>query len=134
MKLDTGDLASNAKENMSVFSLHFHKVLNNHRPVDDSVLDLIDQKLCHTTIDTPSPSEKSNVPSTNSKREKHLASMASPQKPSKQWTMCPDKQYTNMSLTSLKGKLIMKHGGKVNASQYQKRAILATQTNGVELC
>jgi hypothetical protein len=53
MKLDTGDLASNAKENMSVFSLHFHKVLNNHRPVDDSVLDLIDQKPRLTTIDTP---------------------------------------------------------------------------------
>ncbi len=35
MKLDNGDLASNAKENMSVFSMHFHKVLNNHRPVDD---------------------------------------------------------------------------------------------------
>jgi hypothetical protein len=53
MKLKTGDLASTAKENMSVFSLHFHKVLNNLRPVDDSVLELINQKPCHTAIDTP---------------------------------------------------------------------------------
>jgi hypothetical protein len=53
MKLETGNLASNAKENMSVFSLHFHKVLNNHRPVDDSVLELINQKPCHTAINTP---------------------------------------------------------------------------------
>jgi hypothetical protein len=53
MKLDNGDLASNAKENMSVFSTHFHKVLNNHRPVDDSVLELIPQKPCLTDIDTP---------------------------------------------------------------------------------
>jgi hypothetical protein len=52
MKLDNGDLATNAKENMSVFSMHFHKVLNNHRPVDDSVLDLIPQKPCLTDIDT----------------------------------------------------------------------------------
>ena len=41
------------KENMSVFSMHFHKVLNTHRPVDDTVLDLIEQKPCLTTIDTP---------------------------------------------------------------------------------
>jgi hypothetical protein len=51
MKLKNGDLASNAKENMSVFSMHYHKILNNHRPVDDSVLDLIKQKQCLTTID-----------------------------------------------------------------------------------
>jgi NADPH:quinone reductase-like Zn-dependent oxidoreductase len=48
-----GDLASNAKENMSVFSMHFHNVLNNHRPVDDTVLELIPQKQCLTNIDTP---------------------------------------------------------------------------------
>ncbi len=41
MKLESRDLASNAKENMSVFGMHFHKVLNTHRPVDNSVLDLI---------------------------------------------------------------------------------------------
>ena len=53
MKLDNGDLASNAKENMSIFSMHFRKVLNNHRPVDDSVLELIPQRPCLTDIDTP---------------------------------------------------------------------------------
>ncbi len=53
MKLDNGDLASNAKKNMSVFSLHLHKVLNNHRSVDNSVLDFIEQKPCLTTIDAP---------------------------------------------------------------------------------
>jgi hypothetical protein len=53
MKLKTGDLASTAIENMSVFSLHFHKVLNNHRTVKHSVLELINQKPCHTAIYTP---------------------------------------------------------------------------------
>ena len=53
MKLDNGDLTSNAKGNMSVFSMHFHKVLNNHGPVDNSVIDLIPQKPCLTNIDTP---------------------------------------------------------------------------------
>ncbi len=38
---------------MSVFGMHFHKVLNNHRPVDDSVLELIEQMPCLTTIDAP---------------------------------------------------------------------------------
>ena len=33
MRLENGDLASNAKENMSVFGAHFHKVLNNHVPL-----------------------------------------------------------------------------------------------------
>ena len=53
MKLENGELASNAKENMSVFSMHFNKVLNNHVPVDDTVLDLIPQKPRLTIIDTP---------------------------------------------------------------------------------
>ncbi len=41
MRLKNGKVASDAKENMSVFGMHFHKVLNNHRPVDSTVLDLI---------------------------------------------------------------------------------------------
>jgi hypothetical protein len=41
MRLENGKLASNAKENLSVFDMNFHKVLNNHRPVDSMVLDLI---------------------------------------------------------------------------------------------
>ena len=51
MHLENGKLASNAKENMSVFGAHFHKVLNNHRPVDHTVLDLLEQKPCMTSID-----------------------------------------------------------------------------------
>ena len=33
--------------------MHFHKVLNNHVPIDDTVLELIPQKPCLTNIDTP---------------------------------------------------------------------------------
>ena len=53
MKLENGDPVSNAKENMSVFSLHFHKVLNNQRPVNESVLELFTQKPCLTDINIP---------------------------------------------------------------------------------
>ena len=53
MHLASGELASNAKENMSVFRLHFTKVLNNHRHVDYSVLDLLEQKPCMISIDNP---------------------------------------------------------------------------------
>ncbi len=53
MRLESGDLALNAKENMSVFGAHFQKVLNNHRPVDYSVLNLLKQKPCLTSINNP---------------------------------------------------------------------------------
>jgi hypothetical protein len=53
MHLASGEFASNTKENMSVFGLHFTNVLNNHRPVDYSVLDLLEQKPCMTSIDNP---------------------------------------------------------------------------------
>jgi hypothetical protein len=53
MCLKNSKLALNVKEKMSVFGMHFNKVLNNHRPVDYTVLDLIKQKPCLTSIDTP---------------------------------------------------------------------------------
>ncbi len=53
MRLINGELASNAKENMSVFGAHFHRVLNNHRPVDHAVLDLLEQKPCMVSINNP---------------------------------------------------------------------------------
>ena len=53
MRLSSGEFASNAKENMSVFGAHFTNVLNNHRPVDYSVLNLLKQKPHMTSIDNP---------------------------------------------------------------------------------
>ncbi len=53
MHLRNGKLASNAKENMSVFGAHFTKVLNNHRPVNHTVLDLIEQKPSLIAINKP---------------------------------------------------------------------------------
>jgi len=53
MHRENGELASNAKENMSVFGAHFHKALNKHQPVDHTVLDLLEQKPCMTLIDNP---------------------------------------------------------------------------------
>jgi hypothetical protein len=38
---------------MSVFGMHFHNVLNNHRPVDTTVLDLIQQKPRLDAINVP---------------------------------------------------------------------------------
>ncbi len=51
--LESGELASNAKENMPIFSIHFHKVLSNNKTVDNSVLDLIEQKPCLAAINLP---------------------------------------------------------------------------------
>jgi hypothetical protein len=78
MKLDNGDLASNAKENMLVFSLHFHKVLNNHRPINDSVLELINQKPCHTAINKPITFRDVKCAINKLKKGKHPDLTASP--------------------------------------------------------
>jgi len=40
-------------KHVRVFGTHFDKVLNNHRPEDRSVLDLLEQKPCMTPIDNP---------------------------------------------------------------------------------
>jgi hypothetical protein len=53
MRLGNGELLLNAKESMSVFGAHFNKVLNNHRPVDYSILDRLKQKPCLTLINNP---------------------------------------------------------------------------------
>jgi hypothetical protein len=44
MKLDNGELAKSDSDNADVMSKHFEKVFNNHRPIDLTVLDEIDQR------------------------------------------------------------------------------------------
>ena len=81
MRLASGELASNAKENMSVFGLHFNNVLNNHRPVDYSVLDLLEQKPCMTSIDNPITFSKVKKAINKLKKGSHLVLTGSPLKP-----------------------------------------------------
>ena len=73
MCLESGELASKAKENMSVFGVHFNKVLNNHRPIDYTVLDLIKQKLCLIAIDTPITFKEVKRAINKLKKGNHLA-------------------------------------------------------------
>ncbi len=134
MRLKNCDLASNAKENMSVFSSHFHNVLNNHRPVDDLVLELIDQKTMPHCHRYPDHLLKVKHAINKPRKGKHLDSTTSLQKLLKQWTMHQNESYINTSQTSLKERLITKHGEKANASQSQKRETSATQINGGESC
>ncbi len=61
MKLENGKLASNGKENMSVFGPHFDQVYNNHRPVDLSILDKIPQRPTLLDIDSPITFEEVNT-------------------------------------------------------------------------
>jgi hypothetical protein len=53
MHLVNGELASNAKKHISVFGALFNNVLNNHRHVDYSVLNLLKQKPCLISINNP---------------------------------------------------------------------------------
>jgi hypothetical protein len=73
MCLESGELASNATENMSVFGIHFNKVLNNHRPIDYTVLDLIKQKPCLIAIDTPITFKEVKRAINKLKKGNHLA-------------------------------------------------------------
>jgi hypothetical protein len=53
MKLPDRSLATNSKENMSVFTPHFANVYNNHRPVDFEIPQKIKQRKIMTSIDSP---------------------------------------------------------------------------------
>ncbi len=53
MCLANGELALNANKNITVFGVHFNKVLNNQRLVDYSILNLLEQKPCLTLINNP---------------------------------------------------------------------------------
>jgi len=119
VRLKNGDLASNARENMSVFGTHFHKVLNNHCPIDHTVLDLLEQKPCMTSIDNLITFAKVKQAINKLKKKNHQASMVFPRKHSKQWTMSHDKLYTAMCATSLKGRSTMTDGIKANVSLCQ---------------
>ena len=85
MKLENGELASNAKENVSIFSMHFHKILKNQRPVGYTVLDLIEQKPCLTDINMPITFKEIRHAINKLKKGKAPGLMDSPQKSSRQW-------------------------------------------------
>jgi hypothetical protein len=53
MKLPDGTRATNASENMSVFSPHLHKVYNTHRPTDPSILEHVSQRCTMWELDDP---------------------------------------------------------------------------------
>jgi len=121
MRLASGELASNAKENMSVFGLHFNNVLNNHRPVDYSVLDLLEQKPCMTSIDNPITFSEVKKAINKLKRGSRLVLTGSPLKPSKQCTTPHAEWSTAMFASSLKERLTMKGGTKANVSPCQRK-------------
>ena len=114
MKLESGELASNAKENMSIFSMHFHKVLNNNTPVDDSVLDLIEQKPCLTAIDTPITFREVKNAINKLKKGKAAGLNGIPPEALKAMD-----DTTSMFQTSLMERPTTKDGTKVNVYQYQ---------------
>ncbi len=122
MCLESGELASKAKENMSVFGVHFNKVLNNHRPIDYTVLDLIKPKLCLIAIDISITFNKVTRAINKLKKGKSPGLNGIPWKHSKQWTTPCNKLFTVMFPTSSKGKLITKGGTKADVSPCQNEA------------
>jgi hypothetical protein len=47
IKMSDGEIATNGKENMSVFGPHFEQEFNSQRPVDPTILDEVAQQLTH---------------------------------------------------------------------------------------
>ncbi len=53
MKMPNGNIATNRKEDMSVFGPHFKCVFNNHCPVDLTILGKITQSSVISELDLP---------------------------------------------------------------------------------
>jgi hypothetical protein len=53
MKMPNGNIATNRKENISVFAPHFERVFNNHCPVDLTILNKIAQHPVLPELDLP---------------------------------------------------------------------------------
>ena len=53
MRLPNGELEMTDAENVSVFGPHFHRVFNNHKPIDWPVLDKIKQREVMGKLDQP---------------------------------------------------------------------------------
>ena len=53
MRLTNGELATTDAENVSVFGPYFHRVFNNHRPINWPVLDNIKQREVMNELDQP---------------------------------------------------------------------------------
>ena len=53
MRLSSGNLTENDKENGSVFANHFKKVLNNHKPTDTTVINKINLREFMEELDDP---------------------------------------------------------------------------------
>ena len=53
MRLPSGNLAENDKENVSVFANHFKKVLNNHKTTDTTVINKINLQEVMEELDDP---------------------------------------------------------------------------------
>ncbi len=84
MKMPNGNIATNGKENISVFGPHFERVFNNHRPVDLTILDVIAQCPVLPELDLPISFNKVDAAINKLKNGKSQASMASPLKHTKQ--------------------------------------------------
>ena len=53
MRLPNGELATTDAENTYIFGPHFHRVFNNHIPIDWYVLDKINQREVMDELDQP---------------------------------------------------------------------------------
>ena len=62
MRLPSGHIAENGKENVSVFANHFKKVLNNHKPTDTTVINEINVREFMEELEDPPCGKSTFVP------------------------------------------------------------------------
>ena len=133
MRLLDGSRASNAAENISIFSPHFNHVYNAQRSTPLFLINSLNI-IHYGNSTTQSPGKNSVKQLKNSKMPKHLDSLVSHRRHSRP---CPPPTFimsTSMSMTSSLVMLIIINGIVANVCLCQKVATSLIPTNGEELC
>ena len=110
-------LAENDKENVRVFANHFKKLLNNHKPIDTTVIDDIDLREVMEDLDDPLFGQSPFAPYRNLPMTNHPVSTAFPQMPS---SLCQRKICATTSTSSQSSgrtKSTLRNGMKDKLSQ-----------------
>ena len=130
MKLISGSLAENDEENVSVFTSHFKKVLNNHKPTEQIVIKDIHLREVMSDLDVPSSWTEFIYTIQELTNERPPDSMASPLMLS---SLC-QKRTCAIILTSShssgRTRSILRNETKAKSSQYLKSDICLIPING----
>jgi hypothetical protein len=133
MRSPDGLHASNALENMSVFSPNFNQVYNTHCATNPTLLGQVPQRCTLWELDDPITWEEFSKAVTKLKNAK-VPGLTGVPKHSKPCHLLIYNMFTNMSMISFLVTLITNNGTAVSVFRYQKAATSLISTNGEVSC